>query len=70
VTGTVDGRNVSTDGIVLDNHIADSSIHFTEGSIDHTALQNIGIHSHADIDSFIVDAEDNNITVSLMLMGA
>lgn len=69
LTGLVDGRDINGDGTTQDNHIADSSIHFSEGSIDHTALQNIGVHTHADIDSFIVDAEDNNITVSLMFMG-
>jgi hypothetical protein len=47
------GTNTHAD---IDSHIADSTIHFTEGSIDHTAIQNIGTNTHADIDSHIADA--------------
>jgi len=54
--GNVDGRDVSADGSTLDTHVADSSIHFTEASIDHTAIQNIGTNSHAAIDSHIADS--------------
>lgn len=56
VSGTVDGRDVASDGSTQDSHIADGTIHFTEGSIDHTAIQNIGSNSHAAIDSHIADA--------------
>ena len=56
VTGTVDGRDVATDGTNQDTHIGDSNIHFTEGSIDHTAITNIGTKSHAQIDTHIGDS--------------
>ena len=39
----------------LDTHIADGSIHFTEGSISHLSIQDIGTTSHADIDLHIGD---------------
>jgi hypothetical protein len=36
-TGTVDGRRVSVDGTTLDNHVASTSVHVTNGnSHDHT----------------------------------
>ena len=34
-------------------HSGDSSVHFTVGSISHTAITDIGVYSHAVIDSFI-----------------
>ena len=40
----------------LDSHTGDATIHFTEGSIDHTAIANIGTNSHATIDTHIADA--------------
>ena len=52
----VDGRDVSVDGSAQDTHIADATIHFTEASIDHTAILNIGVNDHAAIDTHIADA--------------
>jgi hypothetical protein len=37
----------------LSTHTSDSTIHFTEASIDHTAIQNIGSNSHSAIDDHI-----------------
>jgi hypothetical protein len=37
-------------------HIADSTIHFTESSIDHGNIQNSGSNSHATIDSHLADS--------------
>ena len=39
--------NVST-------HTSDATIHFTEGSIDHTAISNIGSNTHAQIDTALI----------------
>ena len=36
--GNVDGRDVSADGATLDAHVADGTVHFTVGSIDHGAI--------------------------------
>lgn len=44
---------LSTD---VSNHIASSTVHFTEASIDHTAITNIGSNSHAAIDTHIADS--------------
>ena len=52
----IDGRDVSVDGSAQDTHIGDATIHFTEASIDHTAILNIGVNSHAAIDTHIADA--------------
>jgi hypothetical protein len=46
ITGTVDGRNVSTDGSNLDSHTADSTIHFTEASIDHGSIGGLSDDDH------------------------
>lgn len=40
----------------LSSHTGDSTIHFTEASIDHTAIQNIGNNSHSAIDTHIADS--------------
>ena len=38
-------------------HIDDATLHFTEGSIDHVSIQNVGSNSHADIDTHITAAD-------------
>ncbi|MFX1253950.1 MAG: hypothetical protein ACFFCZ_20225 [Promethearchaeota archaeon] len=40
----------------LEDHTTDSTIHFLESSIDHTAILNIGTNSHSDIDTHIGDS--------------
>lgn len=44
--GLVDGRDLSADGGVLDAHVVDGSIHFTEGSIDHGSIGGLGDDDH------------------------
>lgn len=41
--------------VVYDSHVADGSIHFAEGAIDHANILSIGSNSHAAIDSHIAD---------------
>jgi hypothetical protein len=52
----------------LTSHTGDSSIHFTEASIDHTAITNIGTTSHADIDT-AVSASTSHIGASTGVHG-
>ncbi len=48
--------DLKTDLTAFNAHTGDATIHFTEGSIDHTAITNIGTNSHANIDTHIADA--------------
>lgn len=54
------------DGAALAAHIADDTIHFTEGSIDHKNIQNIGNYTHQGIDAHIGEAsihrQENYVT--------
>jgi len=54
--GTVDGRSISADGGVLDTHVGNSLVHFTEGSIDHDNILNVGVNDHNQIDGHIANA--------------
>lgn len=63
ITGTLSNQldlqaalNLKADQSSLDAHTGDGTIHFTEASIDHTAIANIGTNSHAQIDNHIADA--------------
>jgi hypothetical protein len=40
----------------LDAHTGDATIHFTEASIDHAAILNIGTNAHSVIDTHLADA--------------
>jgi hypothetical protein len=46
VTGTVDGRDIASDGTTQDSHIADATLHFTEGSIDHGSITGLADDDH------------------------
>ena len=54
--GDVDGVDVSALSTTTTNHIADSTIHFTEGSIVHQNISGAGTNDHAAIDSHISDS--------------
>lgn len=47
--------DLKTDETDFLSHTGDATIHFTEASINHTAIQNIGTNSHVQIDSHIAD---------------
>lgn len=49
--GTSTHPQLDTERTASISHRADSTIHFTEGSIDHTAISNIGTNTHAQLDT-------------------
>ena len=67
LTGTVDGRDIATDGTTQDSHIADSTIHFTQASISITESQISDLQDYLLIDGTIsmtgaLNLGTNNIT--------
>jgi hypothetical protein len=46
---------LSSTGTDLSTHTADATIHFTEASISHLNIQDIGVNTHAQIDAHIAD---------------
>jgi len=61
-------KNFKTPGeIVTDAHIADGTVHFVEGDIDHDNIQNVGNNDHAEIDDVI--SYWNNINSSGRIWG-
>ncbi len=54
-TGTIAGRNIATDGTTQDDHIADSTLHFLQSTINHANIDNIGAFAHTAIDSHILN---------------
>ena len=57
-TETLAASTASLSGL-FDSHTGDTSIHFTEGSISHTNIQDIGSNTHAQIDTHITETTGN-----------
>lgn len=53
----------------ITGHTGDSTIHFTESSIDHTAIQSVGSNTHAQIDTHIASTS-NPHSVTAAQVGA
>ncbi len=68
---TTDLANVGTNTHAqIDTHLANSLIHFVEGSINHLNIQNIGVNSHAQLDTFkaLVDSNLSLLASSIKLI--
>jgi len=55
IDGHIDGSYLHSE---IDTHMDEATVHFTEGSIDHTSISNIGTLTHGEIDTH-VGATDN-----------
>ena len=64
------GHTGFTSAVTHAAHTGDSTIHFTEGSIDHTAITNVGTNAHSVIDSHIADVTTNPHRVTAAQVGA
>jgi len=53
-TATQAAINLKANAIDFNNHVVTSSIHFTEGDIDHVNIKNKGVLTHNQIDSHIL----------------
>lgn len=63
--GTVDGRDIATDGSTLDTHVASTSIHLGTASISHTEIQDIGTNAHSVIDTHLASTSIHLGTASI-----
>lgn len=52
----LDASQIAANAAAIAAHVGDASIHFTEASISHLNISNIGSNSHAAIDTHISDA--------------